>query len=133
MTEAVPKQQVADEPCEECGYEPELQRTLGSFQVFAVSFRIHLGRGRHLRNLRRRPAERRTGRDLAVAAHHGVRARVTGTGVDRRRYRSASCLPAGCTGPTCLSRTAKCWNRSRGKPTSSNANQGVTRDHNIDG
>src|ERR1700761_6491770 len=38
MTEAVPKQQVADELCEDCGYEPELERTLGSFQVFAVSF-----------------------------------------------------------------------------------------------
>jgi amino acid transporter len=30
--------QVADSFCEECGYEPELKRTLGSFQVFAVSF-----------------------------------------------------------------------------------------------
>jgi hypothetical protein len=29
---------VADEVCEECGYEPELKRTLGAFQVFAVSF-----------------------------------------------------------------------------------------------
>ena len=38
MTEAIPKQQVADELCEDCGYEPELERTLGSFQVFAVSF-----------------------------------------------------------------------------------------------
>jgi amino acid transporter len=28
----------ADEFCEDCGYEPELKRTLGSFQVFAVSF-----------------------------------------------------------------------------------------------
>jgi len=27
-----------DEVCEDCGYEPELKRTLGSFQVFAVSF-----------------------------------------------------------------------------------------------
>ena len=27
-----------DEECRECGYEPELKRTLGSFQVFAVSF-----------------------------------------------------------------------------------------------
>ena len=38
MTEAIPKAQVADELCEDCGYEPELERTLGSFQVFAVSF-----------------------------------------------------------------------------------------------
>ena len=28
----------ADEECLDCGYEPELKRTLGSFQVFAVSF-----------------------------------------------------------------------------------------------
>ncbi len=28
----------ADEFCEDCGYQPELKRTLGSFQVFAVSF-----------------------------------------------------------------------------------------------
>src|SRR6476659_7920237 len=27
-----------DEECIECGYEPELKRTLGSFQVFAISF-----------------------------------------------------------------------------------------------
>ena len=29
---------VADEECRDCGYEPELKRTLGSFQVFAISF-----------------------------------------------------------------------------------------------
>lgn len=29
---------VADEECRDCGYEPELKRTLGGFQVFAVSF-----------------------------------------------------------------------------------------------
>lgn len=28
----------ADEECRDCGYEPELQRSLGSFQVFAISF-----------------------------------------------------------------------------------------------
>ncbi|AGB21159.1 amino acid transporter [Mycobacterium sp. JS623] len=38
MTEVSPSKQVADEVCEECGYEPELKRTLGSFQVFAISF-----------------------------------------------------------------------------------------------
>jgi amino acid transporter len=38
MTEVSPKAQVADELCEDCGYEPELKRTLGSFQIFAVSF-----------------------------------------------------------------------------------------------
>src|ERR1041384_8818569 len=27
-----------DQECIECGYEPELKRPLGSFQVFAVSF-----------------------------------------------------------------------------------------------
>ena len=30
--------ELADEFCEDCGYQPELKRTLGSFQVFAVSF-----------------------------------------------------------------------------------------------
>ena len=28
----------ADEFCEDCGYEPELKRTLNGFQVFAISF-----------------------------------------------------------------------------------------------
>lgn len=28
----------ADDECVDCGYEPELKRTLGSFQVFAISF-----------------------------------------------------------------------------------------------
>ena len=28
----------ADDECRDCGYEPELKRTLGSFQVFAISF-----------------------------------------------------------------------------------------------
>ena len=28
----------ADEECLDCGYEPELKRTLGTFQVFAISF-----------------------------------------------------------------------------------------------
>ena len=37
MTEVSPNAQ-ADEICEDCGYEPELKRTLGSFQIFAVSF-----------------------------------------------------------------------------------------------
>jgi amino acid transporter len=38
MTEALKRAPVADDFCEDCGYEPELKRTLGSFQVFAVSF-----------------------------------------------------------------------------------------------
>jgi amino acid transporter len=29
---------VAEEECRDCGYEPELKRTLGGFQVFAISF-----------------------------------------------------------------------------------------------
>ncbi|MCJ0903828.1 APC family permease [Rhodococcus sp. ARC_M6] len=36
--ENVPDTDSADEECVDCGYEPELKRTLGSFQVFAVSF-----------------------------------------------------------------------------------------------
>jgi amino acid transporter len=38
MTDVSPRAEVGDEVCEECGYEPELKRTLGSFQVFAISF-----------------------------------------------------------------------------------------------
>ena len=38
MTEVSPEANVADEFCEDCGYEPELKRTLGQFQVFALSF-----------------------------------------------------------------------------------------------
>src|SRR5262245_53132676 len=30
--------QSAEEECRDCGYEPELKRTLGPFQVFAISF-----------------------------------------------------------------------------------------------
>jgi amino acid transporter len=36
--ERVVYDQRADEECRDCGYEPELKRTLGSFQVFAISF-----------------------------------------------------------------------------------------------
>jgi hypothetical protein len=38
MTEVSTRPVVADDFCKECGYEPELKRTLGSFQVFAISF-----------------------------------------------------------------------------------------------
>jgi amino acid transporter len=38
MAEITTHANAADEFCEECGYQPELKRTLGSFQVFAVSF-----------------------------------------------------------------------------------------------
>ena len=37
-TENVADPAIADEECRDCGYEPELKRTLGSFQVFAISF-----------------------------------------------------------------------------------------------
>ena len=38
MVEVSKRAPAADDFCEDCGYEPELKRTLGSFQVFAVSF-----------------------------------------------------------------------------------------------
>ena len=38
MAEVLHDTQGADTFCEECGYEPELKRTLGSFQIFAISF-----------------------------------------------------------------------------------------------
>jgi hypothetical protein len=38
MTHLVTRKEAADDFCEDCGYEPELKRTLGSFQVFAISF-----------------------------------------------------------------------------------------------
>jgi amino acid transporter len=38
MTQIVPEAEDADEFCEDCGYEPELKRTLNGFQVFAISF-----------------------------------------------------------------------------------------------
>jgi amino acid transporter len=38
MTEVPKREQAGDEFCEDCGYEPELKRSLGSFQVFAISF-----------------------------------------------------------------------------------------------
>jgi len=37
-TENVADPAIADDECRDCGYEPELKRTLGSFQVFAISF-----------------------------------------------------------------------------------------------
>src|ERR1700742_1931962 len=38
MTDVSRRLEAADDFCEDCGYEPELKRTLGSFQVFAISF-----------------------------------------------------------------------------------------------
>jgi amino acid transporter len=38
MTKALTSAEVADEVCVDCGYQPELKRTLNSFQVFAISF-----------------------------------------------------------------------------------------------
>ncbi|MDT5103345.1 MAG: hypothetical protein QOI25_858 [Mycobacterium sp.] len=37
-TENVADPAVVDDECRDCGYEPELKRTLGSFQIFAISF-----------------------------------------------------------------------------------------------
>ena len=49
--ESVANSVTPDEECLDSGYEPELKRTLGGFQVFAVSLRVHLGGGRHLRDV----------------------------------------------------------------------------------
>lgn len=38
MTQVLSGDEAADEFCEDCGYEPELKRTLNGFQVFAISF-----------------------------------------------------------------------------------------------
>ena len=38
MTAILPGTAAADEFCEDCGYEPELKRSLNSFQMFAISF-----------------------------------------------------------------------------------------------
>ncbi|KAA0108691.1 APC family permease [Mycolicibacterium sp. P1-5] len=38
MTGALAANEAADDFCEDCGYEPELKRTLNGFQVFAISF-----------------------------------------------------------------------------------------------
>jgi len=38
VTAIQPAAAAADEFCEDCGYEPELKRTLNSFQMFAISF-----------------------------------------------------------------------------------------------
>nr|WP_090276499.1 amino acid permease [Mycolicibacterium komanii]CRL69911.1 amino acid transporter [Mycolicibacterium komanii] len=38
MTDVVRDAEGADDFCEDCGYEPELKRSLGAFQVFAISF-----------------------------------------------------------------------------------------------
>ena len=38
MTTERVRTESADEECRDCGYEPELKRTLGGFQVFAISF-----------------------------------------------------------------------------------------------
>ena len=38
MPKVLANTQAADSFFEDCGYEPELKRTLGSFQIFAISF-----------------------------------------------------------------------------------------------
>lgn len=37
-TERAALPDTADDECRDCGYEPELKRSLGGFQVFAISF-----------------------------------------------------------------------------------------------
>lgn len=39
MTATMPATVAADEFCTDCGYEPELKRTLNSFQMFASDVR----------------------------------------------------------------------------------------------
>lgn len=38
VTQVLTGDEAADNFCEDCGYEPELKRTLNGFQVFAISF-----------------------------------------------------------------------------------------------
>ena len=38
MTNVLDANEAADDFCEDCGYEPQLKRTLNGFQVFAISF-----------------------------------------------------------------------------------------------
>ncbi|SPM39852.1 Amino acid transporter [Mycobacterium numidiamassiliense] len=38
MSQALTGNEVADEICRDCGYEPELKRSLNGFQIFAVAF-----------------------------------------------------------------------------------------------
>ena len=37
MTQTLPGDEVADEICRDCGYEPELKRSLNGFQIFATA------------------------------------------------------------------------------------------------
>ncbi len=38
MTQTLPGDETADEICRDCGYEPELKRSLNGFQIFAIAF-----------------------------------------------------------------------------------------------
>jgi amino acid transporter len=38
ITQTLPGDEVADEICRDCGYEPELKRSLNGFQIFAIAF-----------------------------------------------------------------------------------------------
>jgi amino acid transporter len=38
MTQTLPDEEAADEICRDCGYEPELKRSLNGFQIFAIAF-----------------------------------------------------------------------------------------------
>lgn len=60
---------------EDSGYEPQLKRTLGSFQIFAVSFAFISVAVGIFRYIRRRAAERGAGRDMAVG-HRSDRGRL---------------------------------------------------------
>ena len=38
MTQATTPDEIADDICRDCGYEPELKRSLDGFQMFAIAF-----------------------------------------------------------------------------------------------
>ena len=72
-------QATADAECLDCGYEPELKRTLGGIQVFAISFAfisVAVGIFASYDNLL---GDRGAGRDLAVG-HRIGRANAGGAG-----------------------------------------------------
>ena len=54
--------EAADEFCEDCGYEPVLKRSLGTFQVFAIRPRAFFSARRERRASRRPSARLETGR-----------------------------------------------------------------------
>jgi hypothetical protein len=82
--------QAPDRLGQDSGYRPELKRTLGPFQVFAISFAfISVAVGR-LRHLRRRAAELRPSGHLALGPGlGGPDADRPGGGPVRGAYRNA--------------------------------------------